>query len=103
MAAFPPLCPTHAPPATTPRFPMTRTLSAILALAIVVTPTAPAQDPDPKNHWAFKAPTRPDTPRSRDAKRSAWARNAIDHFVMAQFERENLGPSPEADKVTLAR
>lgn len=33
----------------------------------------------------------------------AWTRNAIDRFVLAKLEKENLTPSVEADKVTLLR
>src|SRR5262245_27830083 len=94
MAACPPLCPTHAPLAT--RHPMTRILPALLALALVVTPSAPAQEPDAKNHWAFKTPTRPAVPKLGTA-------NPIDAFIRQRLDREGLKPSPEADRVTLVR
>jgi hypothetical protein len=55
---------------------------------------------DPKDHWAFKAPVRPKEPTVRN---KAWARNAIDRFILAKLERENLAPSPEADRATLIR
>jgi hypothetical protein len=51
-------------------------------------------------HWAYTAPTRPDPPavRKRD-----WARNPIDRFILSRLEREQLEPSPEADRETLLR
>src|ERR1051326_4983036 len=55
---------------------------------------------DPKNHWAFKAPIRPNVPAVKNPK---WARTPIDNFILARLEKERLKPSPEADKVTLLR
>jgi hypothetical protein len=54
-------------------------------------------------HWAFVPVKRPEPPRIRDAKRSAWVRTPIDGFVLARLEREGLSPSPEADRVRLIR
>jgi hypothetical protein len=56
----------------------------------------------PRNweHWAFRATKRPDVPA---VKNKAWVRNPIDNFVLANLEKENLKPSPEADKATLMR
>ena len=51
-------------------------------------------------HWAFKAPVRPRTPETKNKR---WRRNPIDQFILAQLEKENLKPSPEADKITLLR
>lgn len=51
-------------------------------------------------HWAFVAPTKADLPT---LKNGAWARNPIDHFVLARLEAEGLTPSPEADRATLCR
>ena len=53
-----------------------------------------------RGHWAFKAPTRPEPPA---VKRREWIRNPIDRFVLARLEKEGLGPSPEADRITLVR
>lgn len=55
---------------------------------------------EPKDHWAFKAPVRPKEPA---VKNKAWARNAIDTFILAKLEAEKLAPSPEADRATLGR
>ena len=51
-------------------------------------------------HWAFIPPIRPKPP---DVRNAAWVRNPIDRFVLARLERENLTPSPEADRTTLLR
>ncbi|MEM9415147.1 MAG: PSD1 and planctomycete cytochrome C domain-containing protein [Planctomycetota bacterium] len=51
-------------------------------------------------HWAFETPERPELPAVR---RDAWARNAVDAFVLAELERHGLSPSVEADKATLIR
>ncbi|MBA4150486.1 MAG: DUF1549 domain-containing protein [Verrucomicrobia bacterium] len=51
-------------------------------------------------HWAFKAPVRPNVPVVKNKK---WVRNPIDSFVLARLEKEKLKPAPEADKITLLR
>ncbi len=51
-------------------------------------------------HWAFVPPRRP--PLS-PTKASGWARNAVDHFVLARLERDGLRPAAEADRPTLIR
>jgi hypothetical protein len=51
-------------------------------------------------HWAFRAPTRPEIP---PVKNQRWPRNPIDRFILARLDREMLRPSPEADKITLLR
>lgn len=51
-------------------------------------------------HWSFQPAKRPDLPTVRD---TAWPQNAIDHFVLAKLEKENIAPSPRADKATLIR
>jgi mono/diheme cytochrome c family protein len=53
-----------------------------------------------KKHWAYVAPVRPAIPA---VKNRAWARNAIDRFVLARLEKEGIAPSPEADKIALLR
>ena len=55
---------------------------------------------DRREHWAFKAPVKPPLPV---VKNGAWVRNPIDAFILARLEKENLQPSPEADKTTLLR
>ena len=50
--------------------------------------------------WSFLPPRRPRIPPVRD---TAWPRTAIDQFILARLEAENLAPSPTADKVALIR
>jgi hypothetical protein len=49
--------------------------------------------------WSFKPAARISMP----AVRSGWPRNDLDRFTFAKLERENLSPSPEADRRTLVR
>jgi hypothetical protein len=51
-------------------------------------------------HWSFLPPKRPALPQ---IKLASWPRNTIDYFVLSRLERGGLEPSPEADRVTLAR
>ncbi|MEI7685821.1 MAG: PSD1 and planctomycete cytochrome C domain-containing protein [Planctomycetota bacterium] len=52
------------------------------------------------DHWAFQSVHRGAPPA---VKNSAWVRNPIDAFVLARLEKENLTPSPDADRITLLR
>lgn len=49
-------------------------------------------------HWAYRTPQRPPLPPD-----SPQATNAIDRFILARLKKENLEPSPPADKITLLR
>ena len=51
-------------------------------------------------HWSFLAPERPEPPVTTN---SAWAKNAIDHFVLSKLEAQGLSPAPEAEPRTLFR
>ncbi len=51
-------------------------------------------------HWAFEPVVRSDFPK---LKNTAWAKNGIDHFILAKLEQEKLKPSPEANPRTLIR
>ena len=53
-----------------------------------------------QKHWSFLAPVRPALPAVGD---KSWPKNAIDYFVLARLDRENLKPSAEADRRTLIR
>ena len=53
-----------------------------------------------KQHWAYVKPQRHKTPQPR---KTDWAANFIDKFVLARLEREGLAPSADADPVTLIR
>jgi hypothetical protein len=51
-------------------------------------------------HWSFVPPQRAALPKP---SRQGWARNAVDHFILARLEKEGLQPAPEADRPTLIR
>ncbi|MBS1810707.1 MAG: PSD1 domain-containing protein [Acidobacteria bacterium] len=51
-------------------------------------------------HWSLVTPVSPAIPSVRN---KSWVRNPIDSFILARLEKENLKPSPEADKATLLR
>ena len=51
-------------------------------------------------HWAFTAPKNVAPPTVQN---SAWIKNPIDNFILSRLEKENLKPSPEANKTTLIR
>jgi hypothetical protein len=51
-------------------------------------------------HWSLIAPRRPQPPA---VKNTAWVRNPVDAFVLAELEKRGLQPAPEADRRTLAR
>src|SRR5207253_5993913 len=59
-----------------------------------------AKRPKNADHWAFQVPKRPEIPVVRS---SSGVRNPIDNFVLARLERENVKPSPEADRNVLLR
>jgi hypothetical protein len=51
-------------------------------------------------HWSFRPIQRPAVPA---VKETAWPRSAIDNFVLAKLDAENVKPSPEAPKAELLR
>ncbi|MDX2268830.1 MAG: PSD1 and planctomycete cytochrome C domain-containing protein [Bryobacter sp.] len=53
-----------------------------------------------RKHWTFSAPHRPSLPSVQNA---AWVKNAVDNFVLAKLEKENLAPSAAANRATLLR
>ncbi len=59
--------------------------------------SSPAQKP---GHWAFQAIRRVNPPSVRHTD---WVRNPIDAFILAKLESQQIEPSPEASKTTLAR
>jgi len=52
------------------------------------------------DHWAWSKPVKAPTP---PLKNPAWVKNAIDQFVLARLEQENLAPNAPADKPALLR
>ncbi|MGA2248372.1 MAG: DUF1549 domain-containing protein, partial [Verrucomicrobiota bacterium] len=59
-----------------------------------------AEGAEYKPHWAFIAPKQTSLPK---VLAKNWPQNAIDRFVLARLEKEDLKPSPRADKYTLVR
>ena len=53
-----------------------------------------------EDYWAFVAPKPQPLPA---VKRSEWARQPLDRFILARLEKEGLAPSQEADKAALLR
>ncbi|QEG32352.1 Planctomycete cytochrome C [Gemmata obscuriglobus] len=53
-----------------------------------------------KEHWAFRPLAEPTAPAVKDA---AWARGAVDRFILAALEAKGLKPVGDADKVALLR
>ncbi len=52
-----------------------------------------------KQHWSFIPPTMPEVP----LKKSTWAINDIDQFVLAKMKEKRLSPNEEADKERLLK
>jgi hypothetical protein len=65
-----------------------------------VAPVAEKPEPDPREHWAFRAPVRPAVPT---VKNVAWVRNPIDAFLAAEHDRHGLTPQPPAERRLLLR
>ncbi|MCP5109897.1 MAG: DUF1549 domain-containing protein, partial [bacterium] len=63
-------------------------------------PVKELSETDKAKHWAFRAIQHPAPP---DVISSNWVRNPVDRFILAKLENEGVDPSPEADKITLAR
>ena len=53
-----------------------------------------------EGHWAYQAPQRASLPRVLNLQ---WPRHPIDTFVLAELERRQWTPSPEAARSTLVR
>lgn len=51
-----------------------------------------------QKHWAFEAVSKPNPPEVGE-----WAKNEVDHFILARLKAEGLAPQPEASKETLIR
>ena len=63
-------------------------------------PQSTADEPAGPQHWAYIAPVRPPLTKIEN---KAWARNPLDHFILAKLEQLGLAPAPEAAKETLIR
>ncbi len=58
-------------------------------------PAVETPDVDPRSHWAFLAPKRPDVPA---IQRPDWGRNPIDAFIAARHNSMKLVPQSAAEK-----
>jgi len=66
---------------------------------------APADEkpePDPREHWAFRAPARPPVPAMGGTADQA-APNPIDAFLAAEWQKQGLKPQPAAGRRILLR
>lgn len=73
-------------------------LAVFAALAALTTPRSSAELAT--NHWSFQPIRQPALPDSHDDDGNT---NAIDAFIRHRLRKENLSPSPQADRVTLIR
>ncbi|SHF80218.1 PSD1 and planctomycete cytochrome C domain-containing protein [Pedobacter caeni] len=53
-----------------------------------------------ERHWAFNPPKAQVVPK---VKTEDWAKNEIDHFILAKLEQKGVKPNPEADKERLLK
>ena len=74
--------------------------ASILSAAASRPALAADADPAEQRHWSYRPIVRPDVP---PAAGRAWARNAIDLFVLRRLLREGIVPSPVAGRETLIR
>ncbi|MBM81145.1 MAG: hypothetical protein CMJ78_11205 [Planctomycetaceae bacterium] len=51
-------------------------------------------------HWAYQKPVRSALPEVANKK---WLKNAVDNFVLARLEKENIAPAAQTDKARLLR
>jgi hypothetical protein len=65
-----------------------------------IAPANEKPEADPKEHWAFRTPVRPDVPK---VKNTQWVRNPVDAFIAAGHEKHGLTPQVAADRRTLLR
>jgi len=79
---------------------MLRTFPLLVLAAVVAVPLR-ANEPEAKNHWAFRPPVRPTLPDG--PKLQAGVRNEIDRFIVARLQKEGMKHSAQADRVTLCR
>jgi len=77
----------------------------VLSLLIASDSIAPlgTYTPVERRHWAFVKRSQPEVPKFTLAADRAWVKSPIDAFILARLKKENLRPSPEADRTTLVR
>jgi len=87
---------------------MKASLSFLAGLLLALAPLLVAQEKiveseiteSDRDHWAFRAVSRPKVP---DIKQAPWLRNDVDAFILAKLEKKDLAPAPQADRATLLR
>lgn len=82
-------------------FLMSMLVAAFGTLALAL--TAAGADDNATLHWSLRPRSKPAVPTSESAADQSWCRNPIDAFILAELRKEGLGPSPEADRLTLLR
>ena len=63
-------------------------------------PVGEKPEPDPRDHWAFRPPSRPPLP---EVKNQEWAANPVDAFIAARHAAKELTPQSSAPKGILVR
>ncbi len=81
--------------------PPPKTNKTLSAEAIALLKTWVDQGAEWQGHWAFEPIVKPEIPVTKNGKR--WAKNPIDHFVLAKLEAESLEPNPEGSLHEFAR
>ncbi|MFI5456343.1 MAG: DUF1553 domain-containing protein [Isosphaerales bacterium] len=67
-------------------------------------PSGERPQPDPRDHWAFRTPRRPEVPSPTAlGPRACQVSNPIDAFLAAEHVKHGLQPRPAADAATLIR
>jgi len=70
-------------------------------------PSDEKPEADPRDHWAFRAPVRPEVPPLSETAKTAILKgsvgNPIDAFLAVEWEKRGLKPQPRADKGLLLR
>jgi hypothetical protein len=56
-----------------------------------------------RRHWAFRPRAHPEIPKFSEAADQNWAATPLDAFILARLKKEDLQPSPTADRAALIR
>jgi hypothetical protein len=85
----------------------TLSLALVLAAGVTCARAADAAKPEYRENeralWSLQPRSRPPVPEFTAAGDQAWARSAIDAFVLRKLTENGLRPAPEADRDTLVR
>src|SRR5262249_54368400 len=71
-----------------------------VALALGISQIAGAEPNEVLKHWAYVAPKSSPLPA---VTAPAWCENAIDRFILARLEQDQIAPSPRTDRERLIR